>query len=196
MIPLFKSQQKTKSLFSTGFTLLETLVAISILTLSIAGAFSVAQSGLSAAIIARDQIIAFHLAQEAIELVRHIRDNNTFNGNTDAPQEGWLTDIPSQCFSTDCAVNIVSKKIEECTDGCKILKNTGSYVQNVSGAAPISNAISTAFTRKVRLKNVITNQTNQEVKEVKISVTMSWRKGSLIKTFVTESHIFNWQKRQ
>ncbi len=190
MIPLFKSQQKTKSLFSTGFTLLETLVAISILTLSIAGAFSVAQSGLSAAIIARDQIIAFHLAQEAIELVRHVRDNNTFNGNTDNFSEGWLIGL-NQCFSTDCAVNIVSKTITPCGSDCKVYKNNESfYVQNVSGAAPISNAISTAFTRKVKLENVITDQ------EVKISVTMSWRKGSLTKTFVTESRIFNWQKRQ
>jgi prepilin-type N-terminal cleavage/methylation domain-containing protein len=59
----------------SGFTLIEALVAITILTLSITGAFSAANSAMRASSIARDQLTASYLAQEGIEYVRMLRDN-------------------------------------------------------------------------------------------------------------------------
>jgi prepilin-type N-terminal cleavage/methylation domain-containing protein len=59
-----------------GFTLVETLVAISILMLAILGPLSIASAGLRNSIYARDQITAFYLAQEGIEYVRYARDDN------------------------------------------------------------------------------------------------------------------------
>src|SRR3989338_503600 len=61
---------------TTGFTLIETLVAISLLTVAIVVPMSLVTKSLSTAYYARDQVTAFHLAQEAIEIVRHVRDNN------------------------------------------------------------------------------------------------------------------------
>jgi type II secretory pathway pseudopilin PulG len=53
-----------------GFTLLETLVAVSVLMIAITATFTAAQSGLSAAIEAKDQVVAFYLAQEAVWDIR------------------------------------------------------------------------------------------------------------------------------
>jgi len=58
-----------------GFTLIETLVAVSILSIAIAGSLFAANSTLVAASIARDKMIASYLAQESIERVRWVRDN-------------------------------------------------------------------------------------------------------------------------
>ena len=60
-----------------GFTLVETLVAISILMIAIVGPMTIAQNGLSSSIYAREQFIAQFLAQDALEYVRNVRDNNT-----------------------------------------------------------------------------------------------------------------------
>ena len=49
-----------------GFTLIETLVAVSLLTVAIVAPMTLTARSLSAAYYARDQITAFHLAQEAI----------------------------------------------------------------------------------------------------------------------------------
>lgn len=61
---------------SQGMTLIETLVAITILTVAIAAPMSLTVQSLSASFYARDQVVAFNLAQEAIESVRSIRDGN------------------------------------------------------------------------------------------------------------------------
>lgn len=58
-----------------GFTLVETLVAISIFTLSILSLMSVLASGISNTTYAKNKIIAGYLAQEGIECARNTRDN-------------------------------------------------------------------------------------------------------------------------
>src|SRR3989344_3234434 len=58
-----------------AFTLIETLVAVSILTLAIVGPLFAANRAIVAARTARDQLTALYLAQEAIEYVRLMRDD-------------------------------------------------------------------------------------------------------------------------
>jgi prepilin-type N-terminal cleavage/methylation domain-containing protein len=59
-----------------GMTLVETLVAVSILAVAIVAPMTLTMRSLSAAYYARDQVIASNLAQEAIEAVRAVRDQN------------------------------------------------------------------------------------------------------------------------
>ncbi len=68
-----------------GFTLIETMVAIAILTLSIVGPMIAANRAIVAAETARDQLSASYLGQEGIEFVRAVRDNQflaTYPANT------------------------------------------------------------------------------------------------------------------
>jgi len=58
-----------------GFTLVETLVAVTIITVAISGALLTANSAIVSANTARDQLTASYLAQEGIEYVRILRDN-------------------------------------------------------------------------------------------------------------------------
>ncbi|MFH0755136.1 MAG: type II secretion system protein [bacterium] len=57
-----------------GFTLVESLVAISILMIAIASPMILAQKGLSTATLSKDQMIASFLVQDAIEAVKNFRD--------------------------------------------------------------------------------------------------------------------------
>jgi prepilin-type N-terminal cleavage/methylation domain-containing protein len=68
-----------------GFTLVETLVAISIFTLSILGLMSILTSGVADTSYAKQKITASYLAQEGIEHARNIRDTHVlYEGNS-----GW-----------------------------------------------------------------------------------------------------------
>src|SRR3989344_1281062 len=72
-----------------GFTLVETLVAISILLVAVVAPLTLITSNISSAFGVKDKIIALYLAEDAIDFVKYKIATN-FN----TPQY-WLTDIPS-----------------------------------------------------------------------------------------------------
>jgi prepilin-type N-terminal cleavage/methylation domain-containing protein len=77
-----------------GFTIIETLVAIFILLIVTTGPLAFAQSGLRASFLARDQITAFYLAQEAIEIIKNARDTNQL---LSLSESDWLSDSIGSC---------------------------------------------------------------------------------------------------
>lgn len=77
-----------------AFTLVETLVAISIFTVSILGLMLVLASGISNINYAKNKITASYLAQEGIEYVRNMRDT-----------DGLYTDITHKTWDTFKAAN-------------------------------------------------------------------------------------------
>ena len=67
---------------SKAFTLVEALVAISILMIAIASPMTLVQKGLSTAILSKDQMIAAFLAQDAIEGIKNVRDQIAISQTT------------------------------------------------------------------------------------------------------------------
>jgi len=70
----------------TGFTILELIVAIFVMTVGVLGAYAVVQQIIVYNSISSSRLTAAYLAQEGIELVRNIRDTN------------WLT-VPSVAWN-------------------------------------------------------------------------------------------------
>jgi type II secretory pathway pseudopilin PulG len=62
-----------------GFTLVETLVAITVLLVAIVGPMTIAAQGLQASFFAREETTAVYLAQEGIEAVERARDNGALD---------------------------------------------------------------------------------------------------------------------
>ena len=69
-----------------GFTLIETFIAISILLLAITGPLTLVSNSISDASYAANQITAFYLAQEGLELVVNRWEENKYN-NQDFRQQ-------------------------------------------------------------------------------------------------------------
>ena len=92
-----------KKKVSRGFTLVEALVAISILMVAVTSPMMIAQKSLSTAILTKDQMTASFLAQDAIEAIKNIRDEIAINGLSTTD---WITgdsdssDL-SKCICTD-----------------------------------------------------------------------------------------------
>ena len=76
-----------------AFTLIETLVAITILTLAIVGPLYAANRAIVGARTSRDHLTATYLAQEAIEYVRLMRDDDFLArhqaGGSDVSATAW-----------------------------------------------------------------------------------------------------------
>ena len=174
-----------------GFTLVETLVAISVLMLSVLGPITFAAQGIQNTYYARDQIIAFYLAQEGIELIRAKRDNNALD-STSASWLAGITDPSTGCTdSTGCGVEAQNAgSFVPCTtaESCRMYydelgltspaSQRGVYVLSGSGG------VATTFVRTIQLV-VVSPQ------EYDVVSTVSWQTARLSKTITVRSKIFN-----
>jgi len=72
-----------------GFTLIETVVAVFVLTIGVLGVFTVVQNITFSSQLNSSKLTATYLAQEGIELVRNQRDSNWLAGSP------WGSRLPS-----------------------------------------------------------------------------------------------------
>lgn len=154
---------------ASGFTLVETLVAIAIISIGIIGPFQVVQGVLKASYIARDELIASALAQEGVEYVRQVRDSNAISKNHTGGSASWLQGLDGNlgpnCYTNACVVDAVPMTATSCGNTtCAgrplYLSQSNLYNQSLSGGV-------TPFTRKVRLTLISATETL-------VTVTVSW----------------------
>ncbi len=164
-----------------GFTIVETLVAVSLLTIAIVVPMSLASQSLSVSYYARDQMIAFHLAQEAFETIREQRDTNILSIARGVGNPDLLGGIPATDDSP-FIVDALTDVMTPCGATCPALQTNGSLYGYNSGWTD------TNFTRTVRA-HYVGSGTN----EVKVTVTVSWHTGAFQTRTVTISEsFFRW----
>lgn len=114
-----------------GYSFIEVLVSITILLIAIVGPLTIASKGLQNAYFAREQNIAFFLAQEALEGVRDLqaisalgsmRADGSGGGNA---TWGWTSSgiVPAQCYSST---------------GCGIVMNPGNFWSGVRSCTSLA----------------------------------------------------------
>ena len=134
-----------------GFSLLEVLCAIFIVTTGIIAILSLFSHNIKNEIDNKNKLIAVYLANESIEIVRQLRDNNLFAGNS------WLRGIPTGNVITeldDDSGGDIRKgweiKIVGNEEKKKVfLSSDDSYVQLNSN--PLADWQETGFTRHLVL---------------------------------------------
>jgi Tfp pilus assembly protein PilV len=165
-----------------GFTIIETLVAITILMVAIVGPLTVAYKGLAAAVYARDQMIGSYLAQDAMEYIKNMRDNNLLLG------QPWLNGL-SLCLSTGggtCRIDTITGEVNSCLIGstCSRLNledtSDSGYTHTAAGSP-------SQFSRVV----LITPSTNNGGNEATVRVTVAWKNGTVNNNVVIENRLFN-----
>lgn len=171
-----------------GFTILETMVAVFILTLSITGPMVFAQQGLRAAFLARDQITAFYLGQDIIETMKNIRDENALNN------VNWMAglyDSISTCSSPNpCPIYIDTTEpnptAKECVGGvCPMMRldSNGRF-----GYETDPSSTESRFKRTTYIEEFSAN------KEAKIVVEVEWASNVRVGNarILVQENIYNW----
>lgn len=175
---------KRKDIYRRGFSLVETLVAITMLAFALVGPLTVVSSSLVSSRYARDQVTAFSLAQEAVEYVRNVRDTNHMQiqkGNL--ARSSWLSGL-SQCLdANNCAIDVFANTIYSATfcglGSCPIRFSNGVYGYSSSWPDSI-------FTRTINIKTI-------SGVEAAVYVTVSWKTGNLpLRSFTVKETLLNW----
>ena len=178
------SQQKQQK----GFTIIETLVAVTILMISITGPLVIASKGLTGAILAHDQATAAYLGQDAVEYVKNERDFNEIQlASGSSGTSSWLQGFSTCSSASKCSVDTINGNpfvyanngITGCSGATCVL-----YL-GANGYAPGStNGTATKFSRDFYLKNTSANETT-------LVVEVTWLNGTVSNTIVFEDELFN-----
>lgn len=185
--------------FAAGFTLIETLLAVLLLTTAIAGPLTIASKGLTSSLVAKDQITAFYLAQDAMEYIRFKRDSNCLAAAAApgaCPSGTWLSGlVGSGLCSADGATTCYLDSMENnpatptgCSGTCPVMYFDGRFgyynYDSTNGTQTPQR-----FIRTVR----ITTPYGGNNDEAKVEISVSWITGGVPRVIVVRENIENWQ---
>jgi prepilin-type N-terminal cleavage/methylation domain-containing protein len=185
---------KQKNKKKNGFTLIETLVAISIFSVAVIGMLAILASGLTNTISAKKKMTATFLAQEGIEYMRNLRD--TYVLYSTSYNDGWNKfnvrvypecEQNGECFFNDETVNflepitpMIDLKLVNCGGSCPTINYSSSNARyNSAGLGDVE----TSFVRSIKTQKLSEGET-------KVTSTVSWDNGTK-KVSLSES-LFNW----
>jgi prepilin-type N-terminal cleavage/methylation domain-containing protein len=137
-----------------GFTLIELVISIFILSVAVIGVFSAFSVMVILTSDTADRLTAAYLAQEGMEIVRNIRDTNWLNINAGVLDATWVDGLTSSGgnYSIDCSDTSVgckadytySSMVPYAANDYLYLDGSGFYVYN-----PATSPTPTKFERKI-----------------------------------------------
>ncbi len=193
------SRRKTeKTLGNRGFTLVETLVAVSVFSFSVLGLLVLLANGVANTAYAKKKAAASYLAAEGVEYVRNLRDTYVlYSGN---PATGWSSfksklsaascSGANGCYFDDRNVSFTDTTLpmtdltfaacanSTCTNAPLLYDSTSGKYGYVSGST-------SGFSRKI-------NMVQLSADEVRIFSTVYWTQGSGTYSSVFSESLFNW----
>jgi prepilin-type N-terminal cleavage/methylation domain-containing protein len=160
---MIKLSKKNKN----GFSLIEVIAATFVLAIGIMSVVGLMTKNIGNSIDSRDTIIASELAQEGIELVRNLRDNNFASG-----KKAFEANFPN-VNKDNCRIDNESTDVVDCNNGGGGKKiyysSSGFYDHDPSGKE-------TKFQRKIGISYDTGNASNAD--QVKITSNVWWGGGS------------------
>lgn len=196
-----------------GYTLIETVVAFAVLASALAGPISLVIRALYSTSYAKNKIIAVNLAQEGIELVRVIRDNNII----------CLTEVPGWKAAhnwktgdgggpTSSIVNTILQRADAMdvvnyNCGTISIKNPSLHVDAGCADVPLRlsdgtygyiSGIPTAFARCVSVRDAPVSEGGpgggvipaNDI--IDIISTVTWKERGNMRTFTLTERLYNW----
>lgn len=182
-----------KTITTNGYSLVEVLVAVSILMLSIVGPITIAAKSLQSAQYARQQNTAFFLAQEGISIINTLRNNAGLEASFDVSADAWAwTDDVNlaPCFTaTGCNIDFRDttpiNNVADCADSasaCTLL-----YDKTAPRAVyQLQQGEATPYTRVITLENIGAD-------ELIVKSTVQWSSTLLgdVQTITLDTSLFN-----
>jgi prepilin-type N-terminal cleavage/methylation domain-containing protein len=167
-----------------GFTLLELLISVFILSVGILGAYVAIQKSATISSYSYDRLMAAYLAQEGIEIIRNIKDSNLLEGLIGSPIP-WDEGLASNNYEVQYSDGKTSSPtLKNCFSGCEftsllpLTKDDFFY--------DYGSLKETKFRRK------ITIVAGPGGDFLNVSATVYWQDGIKIREFKIWDKFYNW----
>ncbi len=190
-----------------ALTLVESLVAISILVISIFGPMSIVSQAIRTAYQTRDQMTAYYLAQESMEYIRNVRDTNSL---VQTSAGSWLGGIDGNGLVINPPEATTPAKYQ-----MELVPNTGNgqrgyqFVRCVGGASLCNKLnldtatrqygdstvggtiVQSIYTREIAFYAVPSD--TAAAHEVLVEVTVKWSQGLSNYQYKVRDYLKNWK---
>jgi len=192
---MFKISKRKFQWFSredvTGFTLIEAIVAIGVISVGFVGSLVLLSKASSQAVAVKDRVVAAHLAAEGVEVIRNIRDTNWLKGRD------WLngliepSDAPTGTIVSG-VVNYDSGAIDssDSSEPRKCLNWDGSFYRHAAAPAYVCT---TSFGRQIVLQKKEENISGQNISYLEIKSAVQWKEKGVIKSLTVIDHLYDWK---
>jgi prepilin-type N-terminal cleavage/methylation domain-containing protein len=182
---------------SKGFTVIELMISIFILSIAIIGAFNAFTTMDILTSSSTDRFTAAYLAQEAVEVVKNIRDTNWLRMESDS-SVAWSTGLSD--INTDCTAGceldyktfgVTGSLLYPWTERYLYIDSNGFYVYEST-----DNKI-TKFKRKVTITPIESSEGVYDI--LKVVVQVYWdEKANMLHpdksedSIIVEEYLYNW----
>jgi len=182
-----------KTNLKKGFTLVEVMFAVFILTFTIVGLMTVVSNSLFAARYARDEITANYLLQEVVDYIRNDRDSSVFlksaEGSSDTLWASFYTkyNLCREGSGSGCILDVSKGEIKSCTEtNCYLYYD--SSAQNKSFYNYNSND-----GKKTKFRRQIIVSQGGSSDEITVYVKVMWKNGNKDKSIDLQTSLLRWQ---
>lgn len=178
-------KQKNLSISRQGFTIIELIISIFILTAAIIGIYSAFYTVIVQTSVLSSRFTASYLAQEGLEIIRNIRDSNWVRSVVLNSSASW-DDVLSPCY-LGCQVDYKTKT----SDGSIAITpyGDGDYlnIKKVDGfyTYETTDVTQTKFKRKITVSS-------EGGYILKVIVEVTWNDRGQDFKFSAEEYLYNW----
>lgn len=160
-----------------GFSLIEVVVSATIFIVAMFGVTALISLNIANAALLRNRLIAANLAQEGIEIVRNIRDNNFLA--PDDPPVLWDQNLDEG----DWRVDYASQNLTVLETNPPLYFHSGSGLYDYSS---VDGTLS-VFSRRINIEKINDN-------EIRAKSIVTWRERNKdMAPLEVEDHLFNWK---
>ena len=172
--------------YQKGFSVLEVMLAFSVITVGLLGVSSLAIQNAQVQSISKNYLVASMLAQEGLELVRNVRDTNFFRADQSYDWEygqgaNSATDIVQDGnYAIDYNLAIDSMPNDLTSDRTRLYLNGGRYTHQTGAGS--SN---TPYRRLIFV-------TDHNPDYVEVRVAISWSERGRTHNYEAVTNLYNW----
>lgn len=164
-----------------GFTLLEVIIAISILLVGVVAALGLITKTVSQISVSSSRLIAAYLTQEGIEIVRNIRDTNWLEGG--AWDEGL-----TGCSSTGCEIDYTATTVEDPPGASAYFAVYADiFLKLDSSGYNYTSATDTKYKRKITIVPLVSPD------RLEVTVETIWSEKGKNYSHTAQEVLYNWK---
>ncbi len=217
MIRIKNQESRIKERYEAGFTLLETVIALTVILAAVVGPVALITRGIFSFSFSKNKVIAVNLAQEGLEIIRLIRDNNIACDNLNGPAvwewnrdaDGGLmrrlnvgVDMQSRTTISCGSATITTPRLSvSCSS--PLLFESDPQSPNV-GTYGYQSGSATVFSRCVRITSPPDNPdcdeprdnpdcTTQAADQMDVASTVTWDDHGNSRSITLQERLYNWK---